>query len=173
MSACAYPNCYISEPHGHGVVSGEVLRHLPLQMSEPTIDEMLAWFDKWAPSPQGEAHKAIRAILEQHKGQTKFLNTLDTMHIKAVEQRAMEAVLELERVKAAKLENITIYGYTIEQVTEILSNQDKIKLEAIRAFVERVEKRLSAKEIAGQDMYNRVFVWVVRDELAAMEKENE
>lgn len=154
-------------------------------MTDVPIDEMLEWLSlAHVDNPLVSiAHEcgitaAISAILEQHRSQTKFLNTLDAMHIKAVEQRAMEAVLELERVKAAKLEDITVYGYKMNEVVAILEQLNKpgvsmiteeevrlSQLEAIRTFVEEVDIHF---RVLGR---NQDFSTAMRRELAIMERE--
>jgi hypothetical protein len=95
-------------------------------MSEPTIDEMLAWLtlaENFA-AGKGEITKAIRAILERHKFVTLF--------------------------------------------------DDARQLEAIRAFVERVEKRLPDYNTGkGADSWLKAYRLAVFDELAAIEKDAE
>jgi len=118
----------------------------------------------------------------------RFVTLGDDLYIKALEERAMGAVLELERVKAAKLEDIRIYGYTMKEVIAILEQHRDSSIDAIRAviseergrdllviraFVERVEKRVesySPPEAARR--WLRLYSEAFKDELAKMEKED-
>jgi hypothetical protein len=111
-------------------------------MSEPTIDEMLAWFDSDAEA-ETPMHNAIRAILEQHR--------------------------EWNDVHA-------IAGHTMIDPKKALAS---IRIDAIRAFVERVEKR-SIKLLVETDGNKAQHIkltsrhWVaIQDELAAMEADND
>ena len=103
-------------------------------MSEPTIDEMLAWLDRVT---LYEIHsepplKAIRAILQEHRPMERGKGLL-LMHPRDIE-----------------------IG----------------KLEAVRAFVERVEKRLPDYNTGkGADSWLKAYRLAVHYELAAMEKE--
>lgn len=102
-------------------------------MSEPTIDEMLAWLDSEVDSFSTRDNyarnmQAIRAILEQHR-----------------------------------------YPFG---VTNTLAFRREVALEAVRAFVERVEKRLPDYNTGkGADSWLKAYRLAVFDELAKMEQE--
>ena len=100
-------------------------------MSEPTIDEMLAWLDRfdWT---GWNIPKAIRAILEQHRDLQAY----------------------------------------VERVEKLWDEHDQRELEAIRAFVERVEQQVesySPPEAARR--WLRLYSEAFKDELAKMERE--
>ena len=126
-------------------------------MTEPTIDEMLAWFDS-ATSPywvhwqsfeelskherdsnvshEQQCHQAIRAILEQHRKSDFFLNDV-IADSKSAERKQMQ-------------------------------------LDAVRAFVERVGKRADAHASMGLFAEGmRAYETAMQRELAAIERENE
>ena len=71
-------------------------------MTEPTTDELLAWFDKWAPSPQGEAHKAIRAILEGERTNQDAVVDYAKGLVRQVECSVVRAFVERVTVKYAQ-----------------------------------------------------------------------
>jgi G3E family GTPase len=111
-------------------------------MTEPTIDEMLAFVDSCIFNPRpakdindamrhdeaAEIREAIRAILEQHRES------------------------EVDRFKAiVRLEEAAI----------------------IRAFVERVEKRIEQKYASWTGDHSQTAIEAMHDELAAMEKESQ
>jgi len=118
-------------------------------MSEPTIDEMLAIVDSaifnCTPDDAPRIREAIRAILEQHQMWLKVDEVKD------------ERILQLE----AELDGLE-------------RESTKNERAAIRAFVERVEKRLPEYNTGkGADSWLREYRQAVHAELAAMEKEAE
>jgi hypothetical protein len=107
-------------------------------MTEPTIDDMLAWLDGantptdfYERSPR--LREAIRAILEGHRPPPPSL---------AEARRAF-----------------------------LIEERHEVGLQAIRAFVERVEKRLPDYNTGkGADSWLKAYRVAVMDELAEMEK---
>jgi len=112
-------------------------------MSEPAIDEMLEWLDQWE-GDNGRVN-AIRAILEQHRDSIE------------------KELVQCSRCLKIMPDVCVFYCGDCDPDTTV-------ELEAIRAFVERVEKRYmpTASEPAAN-----LYAAIVQDELAAMEKENE
>jgi hypothetical protein len=96
--------------------------------NEPTIDEMLEWYDEAIDTQRSgkPMYLAIRAILEQHRNR------------KPMNEPQLWSVQELRELA-------------------------DIELRAIRAFVERVEKRVTTH---GVNTHR-----AIRDELAAMSAE--
>jgi len=126
-------------------------------MSEPTIDEMLEWLDgaqqAWIHSTSAPEIKAIRAILEQHRNAAIIVDT-DTFY--AMDDAAGNIYIRTDN----GLEPVVP-----RRPPPVWPNE----LEAIRAFVERVEKRIG--ESYGFGIKGECQA--MQDELAAMEKQTE
>ena len=120
-------------------------------MSQPTIDECLVWIGK-----------AIG-----HTEDSAWIAGSDLANSRML--RAIRAILEQQGV--ASLQQTSLKAGDCDAVMrEAHSAGRPLKLEAIRAFVERVEKR-AVESAERQDIsVASLLPWAIGAELAAMEK---
>jgi hypothetical protein len=117
-------------------------------MPEPTIDEMLEWYDEAIDTQRSgkSIYQAIRSILEQHRD-----DATGNIYIK------------------------TDRGY---ELVQFIPAKWPTELQAIRAVMERAEKRAQANwedaEVSvSREAWRMAFIDAIYAEVAAMEKEAE
>jgi len=178
-------------------------------MTEPTIDEMLAWLDSLTYDGYNNTpcNNAIRAILEQYRDKDtpyRERNKLvayvakifpshlslhpaedatwepDWRNIVCVHSPAGQMTWHIHDSEAVQFSFLDMTtdcewdGHSTEEKYRRLESLRGSQLEAVRAFVERVEQRLPDYDTGrGAEAWLKGYHRAIRDELAGMEKETE